>query len=72
MAKAPKPNSRLSDKREPPLSVGNIVKLNTGGYNMIVVDVNPDFVTVAWKEKSGKVREADMVKSVLHRVRDSW
>lgn len=69
MAKPPK---IYFDKREPSLKIGNVVRLNTGGYPMLVVDVWSDRITVAWKEKSGKIKEADMHKTVVHRVRDSW
>lgn len=68
----------FTDAREPPLEVGDIVRLNSGGINMLVVDAWPGspLITVAFKVRGEKgaiaVREWDVARAVVHRVRDAW
>jgi uncharacterized protein YodC (DUF2158 family) len=58
----------FADSREPPLSLGNFVRLNSGGPTLIVVDVVGDSVTVAWQNGSGSISETSFLRACLHRV----
>lgn len=66
------------NKTEPPLRIGDIIKLNSGGPNMLVVDVEKEKVIAAWKNpspvKDGKsyIIEAPFYKIAVHRVRTLW
>jgi hypothetical protein len=42
------PASDFNDPREPPLVIGNRVRLNSGGPVMLVVGVDADLITAAW------------------------
>jgi uncharacterized protein YodC (DUF2158 family) len=58
----------FADSREPPLSLGNFVRLNSGGPTLMVVDVAGDSITVAWQDRAGAVSEASFLRDCLHRV----
>jgi uncharacterized protein YodC (DUF2158 family) len=65
----------FQNRREPELRIGDIVKLNSGGPRMLIVDL-PDkeypFYTAAWKNGLGKIYETPFPRMCLHRVRNSW
>jgi hypothetical protein len=55
------------DPREPPLFLGNWVRLNSGGPRALVVDEGINAVTVAWRSDDG-AHEADFPRPCLHRI----
>jgi uncharacterized protein YodC (DUF2158 family) len=56
------------DSREPPLGLGNFVRLNSGGPIMMVVDREAAFVVVAWKDVDGRTHERRFPVPCVHRV----
>jgi hypothetical protein len=60
----------LHDAHEPPLFIGNRVLLNSDGPVLLVVDVDCDNVTVAWRSTSGEPHEHMLPAACFHRVRD--
>jgi uncharacterized protein YodC (DUF2158 family) len=60
------------DPREPPLSTGNYVRLNSGGPRLLVVeadtDTDTDSVVVAWRDNGGAVHEQEFPRACLHRL----
>jgi uncharacterized protein YodC (DUF2158 family) len=63
------PAESFHDAREPPLVIGNRVRLNSGGPIMLVVDINDDAVIVAWRDSGGS-REHNFPALCVHRVCD--
>ena len=63
-------NSHILDMqaRDRPLGIGDVVILNSGGPNMMVVDIEDDRVTTAWTYGAGKVQEAEWPSVCLHRI----
>jgi uncharacterized protein YodC (DUF2158 family) len=60
----------FQDPREPPLALGNVVRLNSGGPAMMVVDcASEQTVTVSWMA-GGKNHEQDFPRAGVHRIRD--
>jgi uncharacterized protein YodC (DUF2158 family) len=57
----------FQDPRQPPLTIGNVVMLNSGGPKSMVVDITPDTVTVAWTN-DGEVHEHEFPIQCVHRV----
>lgn len=57
----------FQDEREPMLRIGDIVRLNSGGPVLLIVDVGDGEVTAA----SGDVEVVAAV-ACFHRVRDVW
>lgn len=53
------------DSREPPLRIGDRVQLNSGGPISVVVDLDAEAVTIAWRQG-----EAVFPRPCVHRVRD--
>ncbi len=80
------PAHAFTDLREPALAIGNIVRLNSGGGPlMMVVDdylLDPETgewrmgeITVAYRSRDKDkpvVREWDLPRAAVHRVRDAW
>lgn len=64
--------SSFQDDREPRLRIGDIVRMNSGGPIMLVVDLNGPRVTTAWRARSGTVYEQKIPSICVHRVRDAW
>ena len=58
----------FADCREPPLSLGNFVRLNSGGPIMMVVDRDEPFVVVAWRDREGRTHEHCFPAPCVHRV----
>jgi uncharacterized protein YodC (DUF2158 family) len=58
----------FQDNREPPLSTGNFVRLNSGSPRLLVVDTSDDAVTVAWRDGAGLIHEQDFPRACLHRL----
>ena len=57
--------NNFHDVREPALRVGDRVQLNSGGPPSLVVDLDPETVTVAWNGA-----EVVFPRPCVHRVRD--
>lgn len=55
----------LPDNR--PLFLGNRVRLNSDGPALLVVDIEGDAVTVAWRSKFGEYLEHTWPAICLHR-----
>lgn len=55
------------DLREPPLLLGNLVVLRSGGPRMMVVDTDGETVVTAWRDGEGCC-EASFPTLCLHRV----
>jgi uncharacterized protein YodC (DUF2158 family) len=53
---------------EPTLKMGNVVRLNSGGPQSVVVDVCGESVTVAWRDRDNAVHEATLPEPCFHRV----
>lgn len=64
-------SDEFQDAREPDLRIGDIVTINSGGPNMLVVDIDGLDVTVAWRNE-GAVTENTWTRPCLHRVRGEW
>jgi uncharacterized protein YodC (DUF2158 family) len=60
-------SEEFQDIREPPLRLGDRVRLNSGGPESLVVDVGEQ-VTIAWQDGSA-TREYRLPRACLHRVR---
>ncbi|WP_417515808.1 hypothetical protein [Minwuia sp.] len=58
---------RFRHPSENDLGLGAVVKLNSGGPNMMVVDLEGDDVTVAWRDW-GAARETTLPSVCVHRV----
>lgn len=63
-------SEEFQDDREPPLRLGDVVRLNSGGPVCLLVDL-PDCntVVVSWQESSGLVHEEQLPHACFHRVR---
>jgi len=57
------------DDREPPLLIGNRVRLNSGGPEMLVVDTSENEIVAAWNAL-GKNHEHAFPRLCVHRVRN--
>jgi uncharacterized protein YodC (DUF2158 family) len=53
---------------EPPLRLGNVVRLNSGGPPMLVVDVECNAVIVAWRDGAGATFERRYPTDCVHRA----
>jgi hypothetical protein len=53
---------------EPPLSIGDAARLNSGGPRYLIVDRSGDIVTVAWRDSDGIVHEHDLPEACVHRI----
>jgi uncharacterized protein YodC (DUF2158 family) len=53
---------------EPPLRLGNVVRLNSGGPPMLVVDVECNAVIVAWRDSAGGAFERRYPTDCVHRA----
>ena len=60
-------NTQL-DKFEYPFRIGDIVTLNSGGPNCLVVDLNKE-VTISWRNQKGAVQEWSLPYTSIHRIR---
>lgn len=73
--KKKKVTNKVLEEREPSLRIGDVVKLNSGGPNMLVVDfsdTSPDII-VAWKcRQTKRIKEFSINKACVHRVRNLW
>jgi uncharacterized protein YodC (DUF2158 family) len=56
---------------EPPLSLGAVIRLNSGGPGMVVVDLNEsgDEIVASWYDASGAGQEITLPRACVHRVR---
>lgn len=57
------------DEREPPLALGNRICLNSGGPEMLVVDISEGKVVAAWKSDAN-IQEHVFPCFCVHRVRN--
>lgn len=60
----------FQDPREPPLTIGDRARLNSGGTILLVVAVDGDDLTVAWRDRSGVAHERTLPRPCLHRARN--
>lgn len=63
------PANVFACEMEPPVGIGSVVRLNSGGPRMLVVDIEGDDVTVAWRA-TGKTHESVLPLPCVHRCRD--
>jgi uncharacterized protein YodC (DUF2158 family) len=57
---------------EPSVGIGTVVRLNSGGPLMVVVDLNGETVVTAWGDTEG-VQEQSFPAASVHRVGpDQW
>ena len=61
--------SDFQDGREPPFRVGDVVRLNSGSPNGLIVDLNAETIIMAWRN-AGTIAEAQLPVACVHRVRD--
>ena len=64
------PVESFHDPHEPMLSIGNRVRLNSGGLDMLIVDVSGENLTVAYRDKIGIVHERTLPSVCVHRIRE--
>lgn len=57
---------------EPPLGIGDVVYLNSGGPALLVVDVNGENLTSAWRDNHGNIQEMELASVCFHRARNIW
>lgn len=50
------------------LAIGDVVRLNSGGPDCLVVDFEGDLVVAAWRDRSAKVHEHAWPACCLTRV----
>jgi len=62
------PADTFADSREPPLVMGNFVRLNSGGPTMVVVDIDGLTAICAWRASERKTREHSFPVACVHRV----
>ena len=54
---------------EPVLRMGDIVRLNSGGPRMMVIDVDEDgAITAAWRDSNQQCHEVSFPRMCVHRV----
>jgi hypothetical protein len=58
----------FQDPREPLLRIGDWVRLNSGGPSALVVETDPDAITIAWRTHSVCAEESTFPRACLHRV----
>jgi uncharacterized protein YodC (DUF2158 family) len=58
----------INDDREPPLRIGDIVRLNSGGPRCLVVDFSDSTVVVAWRDPNQGIVEREFPRDCFHRV----
>jgi hypothetical protein len=57
------------DDREPPLSLGNVARLNSGGPAGLVVGFpERNTLTLAWRDSAGNSHEANLPRPCVHRI----
>lgn len=56
------------DSREPPLRIGDVVRLNSGSPRWLIVDTDGENVTVAWYDEEGEVQEESIPEPCVHRI----
>lgn len=61
------PASAFRGPYEPPLAIGNVVALNSGGPHSVVVDLDGASVTVAWRD-GDDCHEMTAPAACFHRV----
>jgi uncharacterized protein YodC (DUF2158 family) len=56
------------DQREPPFRVGDVVRLNSGGPRVVIVDFDENTVTVSWRGENGSTFECTFPSVCVHRA----
>jgi hypothetical protein len=64
------PVESFHDPREPPLAIGTRVRLNSGGPSMLVVEIEGQDVTVAYRDNAGRPNEYTVPAVYVHRIRE--
>jgi hypothetical protein len=59
--------SDFRDERDPPLRIGDVVRLNSGGPACLVVDLAGFEIVVSWRDV-GATREQIFLRSCVHRT----
>jgi uncharacterized protein YodC (DUF2158 family) len=63
-------SDEYQDDREPPLRLGDVVQLNSGGPLSLVVDIRDcNTVTIAWRDNKDLAEEAELPRLCVHRAR---
>ena len=59
----------FQNDREPPLRIGDIVRLNSGGPRCLIVDLpSGETLTVSWRDHDKKASEHEFPRTCVHRV----
>lgn len=53
-----------------PFKFGDWVRLNSGGPDMLIVDIDGSLLTVAWADAEGLVHERTFERVCVHDARD--
>ena len=64
-------SEEFQDERETQFQIGDIVTINSGGPNMLVVDIDGIQITTAWRDDDC-VTEGQWSRPCLHRIRSLW
>jgi hypothetical protein len=62
-------SEEFHDEREPPLGIGNRVRLNSDGPQMMIVDISENEIVASWNVE-GKNHECMFPRACVHRIRD--
>ena len=60
--------SAKNELREPQFRIGDMVRLNSGGPRMMIVDVNRNSVTAAWRDEDGHALEHSFPVACVRRA----
>ena len=61
-------SEKFKDQREPPLRIGDLVRLNSGGPVLLVVDFENDLLVLAYRSEGGQAVETTLPIACVHRV----
>jgi uncharacterized protein YodC (DUF2158 family) len=59
--------AEFRDSREPPIQIGDVVQLNSGGPASLAVDLADRRVTVSWRDED-ETHEQTFPRACVHRV----
>jgi uncharacterized protein YodC (DUF2158 family) len=60
---------QFQDDREPPLHIGDVVQLNSGGPRLLIVDSPDDkTLTISWRDSEGSILEDTLPRGCVHRI----
>jgi uncharacterized protein YodC (DUF2158 family) len=59
----------FKDSRESEFGIGDVVRLNSGGPLMMIVDIDPfGEIVVSWRDQEADVKEASLPAACVHRT----